>query len=147
MLVSKAIKKPCRISCADVQIDLKKCTIVDHFYIPTVDFPENSIATNPLSPVWTANKSVQKQRVQGGDAKGKHTELKTPKINWKNPENYRFLKMVVEVSLCGEKGQRTLLTDRTVLDSTLRIIVHTLSGILRKGLRFEDITVGMVYPT
>ena len=40
-----------------------------------------------------------------------------------------------------------MLTNRTVLDRTLRRIVPPFSVILNKYMKFENITVGMVYPT
>ena len=73
--------------------------------------------------------------------------MKTPKKNWKTLGNFRLLKTAVEVSIFIDKVQITMLTDRTIPERTLRIIVPTLSGILKKYVKFEDITVDMVYPT
>ena len=77
----------------------------------------------------------------------KHIKLKTPKMNWTTPDSFRFLKEKVEVYVCEDKGQKTMLTDRTVPERTLRIIVLTFSVILNKYVKFEDITVGIIYPT
>ena len=73
--------------------------------------------------------------------------MRTPKKNWKTLGNFGLLKMAVEESIFIDKVQITILTDRTIPERTLRIIVPTLSGILKKYVKFEDITVDMVYPT
>ena len=68
-------------------------------------------------------------------------------MNWINPDNFRLLRSAVEVSLCGDKVHRTMLTDRNVPEHTLRVIVPNLIGILNKYVKCVDIIVGMVYPT
>ena len=68
-------------------------------------------------------------------------------MNWTTTDNFRFLKVAVEVLLCRYKGRITMLTNRNVLERTLRRIVPTFSGILKKYVKFEYIKIGMVYPT
>ena len=147
LLSIAASKKPHRLSCADVQIKLKRGALVGQFSITKVGRPKNPKATNSPVQVRTTNASVQKQRSQGGGVKEKHMKVKTPKINWTTPDNFRLPKAPVEVSLCVDKCQRNMLTDRSVPDHTLIIIVPTFSGILKKDVKFEGITVGMVYST
>ena len=51
-------------------------------------------------------------------------------MNWTTSDNFSLLKADVEVSLCGDKGHRTRLTDITIPERTLRRTVSTFSGIL-----------------
>ena len=80
-------------------------------------------------------------------SKKNNAKVKTPRMNWTTTDNFRVLKPESEAPLCGDKAQRTMLTDRTIPDIKIRIIVPNFSGLLNKYVRFEDITVGIVYPT
>ena len=99
-----------------------------------------------MAPVITSNSSDQKQLAQGRYFKEKHTKMKIPNMNWITPDSFILIKAAVEVSLGGDKGQITILTDSNIPECTLRRLVPTFSGILKKYVRFKDITIGMVYP-
>ena len=126
---------------------MNKGTTVGQFVITKVGRPGNPKATNPPAPVRNTNASVKKQREQGGDVKEKNMKVKTLKINWKTPDNFRLLKAVVGVSLCRDKGHITMLTDINVPERTLRRIAPTFNGLLKKYVKLEDVTVGIGYPT
>ena len=145
LLRSKSRKQPLQLYCADVQIEIKKCTLVGSFSITKFGRPSKPMAKNSPAPARAKNRSVKKQRAQGGYVK-KHTKVKAPKMNWTTPDDFRLLKVAVEESLCADKGQKTMCTDMNLLERTLGIIVPTLSGLFKRNVKFDDITVGMVYP-
>ena len=89
---------------------------------------------------------MKKQQAQGGYFKEKN-EGEGTKNELEIPDNFRLLRTEVEVYICGNKGQIIMLTDRTVYEFTPKRIVPTFSGILNKYVKFEDITVGIIYPT